>query len=367
MEFKAKKFKKILRMTQDELHDSVMGFLNGCYDYVFESDKFIYAEGSIPVLLVAHLDTVHKNLPTNIVHDPWEKFMWSPQGIGGDDRCGVYAIKEILNDGYRPHILFTHDEEIGAIGASQAVRLMNCPKINYMIELDRRGVNDAVFYSCENKEFQEYVTNFGFTKQTGSFSDICKLSDAWDVASVNLSIGYLNEHSTSEYISINAMMNTAKKVENMLDDAAENPKAFAYEKYVFKYNYNYIPKHSYYNAEEIDEDDEYDTDEYYYNGYYYSGNKYKPSGVLEEIEEAQTANEKSSVEDNILGRTLTFDDINTDMMDLGFYGMCDIDFKPEEGCIVFTSSVTEQTVQIDFEVIGRNEDGEDFLWITEIN
>ena len=246
------KFKKLLKMEDLTLKMLVQKYLLKMGYEPQWRDGYVYAKGDIPVLLVAHMDTVHKIKPTEIYYDPTEDVMWSPQGIGGDDRCGVYAIFEILKT-HKPHVLFTEDEEVGGIGARKATETLNKPKVNFMIELDRRGIKDCVFYDCDNQEFHEYIQKFGFEKAWGTFSDICKLSDAWDIASVNLSIGYNREHTTSEIIYPNVMKLTINKVRQILDDAKKNKKFFKYDKKVYQYK-------TYYYGNTIYDYDDWDWD-----------------------------------------------------------------------------------------------------------
>ena len=37
--------------------------------------------------------------------------MISPDGLGADDRAGVFMIMNIVKAGFRPHVIFTTDEE----------------------------------------------------------------------------------------------------------------------------------------------------------------------------------------------------------------------------------------------------------------
>ena len=69
----------------------------------------------------------------------------SPQGIGGDDRAGVYMILEIIKQA-NCHVLFCEDEEIGDIGAKKFVKSNMPLPVYYIIELDRQRHNDAVYY-----------------------------------------------------------------------------------------------------------------------------------------------------------------------------------------------------------------------------
>ena len=228
-----KAFKKILRKNQMELKKLVELYLKRQNYNPIVGDGFVYAIGDIPILLVAHMDTVHITSPSNIFFDPYEKVLWSPQGIGGDDRCGVFAILKLLKK-YKPYVLFTEDEEKGGIGAYKAVSQIVKPNVNFIIEIDRRGSNDCVFYDCENQEFQEYIESFGFKTAIGTFSDICTLSDEWDIASVNLSSGYYNEHTRYEYIKLDDLEKTINRVAEILED--ENSKYYDYQQKKYVWN-----------------------------------------------------------------------------------------------------------------------------------
>ena len=97
-----------------------------------------------------------------------------------------------------------------------------------MIQLDRKGSNDCVFYQCANGKFIKYIETFGFAEAIGSFSDISFLMPAWQVCGVNLSIGYREEHSVSETLNVHWMFQTIKKVEKMLDCAEIDPLNFEF-------------------------------------------------------------------------------------------------------------------------------------------
>ena len=114
------------------------------------------------------------------------------EGLGADDRAGVFAIIQILRKKYRPYVLFTTDEEMGGYGAHIFVEAHPvAPNIKYMIELDRAGERDCVFYECENFTFMDYVESFGFKQAIGSFTDISIIMPEWEIAGVNLSGSYI--------------------------------------------------------------------------------------------------------------------------------------------------------------------------------
>ncbi|MEG0153725.1 MAG: M28 family peptidase, partial [Cellulosilyticaceae bacterium] len=159
-------FKSILGCRQGGLKKSMEEFLVKLYGKksVIIEKEYIVAIGDIPVGLVAHLDTVHKTPAYQVFYDKDENVLWSPQGLGADDRAGVYAIVELLTRDYKPTVIFTTDEEKGGLGASALVSDFPKPpfEVNYLIELDRQGGNDSVFYECANQDFERYINRFGF-------------------------------------------------------------------------------------------------------------------------------------------------------------------------------------------------------------
>ena len=232
---------QICQLKQINLWKTMCEYLKTTHKNVKYTKEYIYAEGDIPVALVAHLDTVFATPPEDIYYDSRKGVIWSPDGLGADDRAGVFMILKIIKAGYRPHVIFTTDEEKGGVGASQLVLVEKKPpfkKLKYIIQLDRRGVNDCVFYDCDNKKFTKYVESFGFVENMGSFSDISIICPAWKVAGVNLSVGYENEHSYVETLHVNPLYATLQKVKKMLDAANDAPSfKFVPVKWYEKYYY----------------------------------------------------------------------------------------------------------------------------------
>lgn len=218
--------RRLLMMTQAELQKELVKFLEEIYPKRVVSTKhFIIAFGDIPVALCAHTDTVFKYPPTEIFWDREQRVVFGNFGLGADDRAGIYAIINILSAGYRPTVIFTADEEKGNLGAQVMTHLItkNPVELKYIIQLDRRGDNDCVFYDCWNEEFMNYIMQFGYEMALGSFSDISTICPAWDIAGVNLSIGYRDEHTYGERLYLNPLMRTIEKVEKMLEDIDNVP------------------------------------------------------------------------------------------------------------------------------------------------
>ncbi len=227
-------FTGILKLKQKTLLRFVEKFLSNYYpkENLIIKDSFIMAKGTIPIMLIAHLDTVFEVQPSLILYDQKQHLMWSPQGLGADDRAGVFSIIKIITKGYLPSVCFTTDEEIGGLGASDVITYFPNPITNlkYIIQLDRQGENDCVFYQCDNKDFREYVETYGFITAPGSYTDISFICPKWGIAGVNLSVGYFGEHSTREMLSTYYMYLTIQKVCKMLDDAKNIKTSFKYIK-----------------------------------------------------------------------------------------------------------------------------------------
>lgn len=205
----------ILCKTQPALKVSLQRELKRLRYKPVSRPGFLYATGTIPVLLVAHLDTVHKDPVRTICKSADENILMSPEGIGGDDRAGVYMILRLLRK-VHCHVLFCEDEECGGFGAEAFVRSGIKPDVNYIVELDRHGSNDAVFYDCANLEFTEYICSFGFVENFGSFSDISVIAPSLGIAAVNISSGYHNEHTKHEYINLVEVERNIRTIERML-------------------------------------------------------------------------------------------------------------------------------------------------------
>ncbi len=232
-------FFDIVKLKQHELKQQLHAELRKHYD---QSDikfcrGFLYAEGDIPVMVVAHLDTVHRKPVETVCVSDDGRYVMSPQGIGGDDRCGVYIILQLLERyGIKPYVLFTEDEEVGGIGARMFTKSTFMPDLKYIIEFDRRGDNDAVFYDCDNPAFTAFVETFGFREEYGSFSDISYIAPHLKAAAVNLSSGYFNEHTLHEMVDLVAVEDIIKRGAKLVM-AHDTVSAYEYIEHV------YVPKH----------------------------------------------------------------------------------------------------------------------------
>jgi len=251
--------KKIIRMSKKNLFDFLEIELAQVYKNIDTNEKlrnFLFCEGEEPVMVVAHLDTVFegflKSSLTNSINDLWgiydfhqktiklkeiyhdqvQGVMWSPDGLGADDRVGVFMILSLVRAGARPSILFTTDEESGSTSgydfALQYKHKFQNYGIKYLMELDRSGVNDCVFYNCDNPDFTKYIEGYGFKTGTGSFTDISVICPIIKTAGVNLSVGYWNEHSETEMIDLFTMSKNFDIIYKMIKDSKKIKKVYKF-------------------------------------------------------------------------------------------------------------------------------------------
>lgn len=213
----------ILRHTQESLMNALV---HRFPDAIYQEGDYLLVPGDIPIMLVAHVDTVHKEPVRDICTSRGGEILMSPQGIGGDDRCGVYALLKLAecDDTHHPWLLFCCDEEVGGLGSDGfAIDYQNgclpfdeLMDLKMIIELDRKGNNDAVYYDCGNTDLEDYFTCLGWKTEFGSFTDICHIAPVLGVAAVNLSVGYYNQHTEGEYICLSDLTNTIQRVKQII-------------------------------------------------------------------------------------------------------------------------------------------------------
>lgn len=232
-------------------------------DVIF-TDDYILCKGEAPIIFCAHMDTVKRDEVKIIISDKEKGFITSPNLLGGDDRCGVYTLLNlIVYSKIKPWVIFTTDEEIGCVGANKAVKEIKksyLEGVKLMVEIDRRGSNDCVFYQCDNKDFHTWIqNNTGYVKTTGSSSDCRVLGKDWDIASVNLSAGYYNEHTKYEYVVVKELCRTIETCFKLLNLSMkeETPK-FDYQPTSYYGNNSYIGKNYHYRDNYNKKNDGYD-------------------------------------------------------------------------------------------------------------
>lgn len=178
-----------------------------CQEQKGEYGFFVPKGDALPLLLVAHVDTVRRGMEPIALQKKHGIIRNRLGVLGGDDRAGMYIISRLLEAmPVKPYVLLTFGEESGGIGARSFVEsdLLKdyLDDINLFIEYDRRGVNEFVSYCEIPLDLANLMEESGFSQGYGSFSDVDILTRDYHTAHVNISAGYFNEHTSMEYISL---------------------------------------------------------------------------------------------------------------------------------------------------------------------
>ncbi len=195
-------------------------------------ERFLYVRGhrSNKVLLVAHADTFWDreygldpgpineiSIENGEIRAVNDKF-----GLGADDRAGCAMLWLLRDLGHS--LLVTNGEEHGQAGSfwlkNHNKRIYD--EINrdhqFVIQLDRRNGRDFKCYDVGTDEFRSYVAEkTGYTEPDRRFTtDIVTLCH--EIAGVNLSVGYHNEHRENEYLNIAEWGHTLNVVREWLSE-----------------------------------------------------------------------------------------------------------------------------------------------------
>lgn len=180
----------------------------------------IYAKGTFPVLLAAHMDTWFRNPITKIIQEGNK--LSSPQGIGGDDRCGIYMVLELVKEFHCSVLLSTYEEVFDSYSGSvyDFINSEYRPKsldVDYVMEFDEPGKDGVVYYEIGNRAFEKFIEQDGYFTRHDSDgqTDIRFITVAYNLAGVNIPCGYYCNHFEDEYINFDeteASLNVARKI-----------------------------------------------------------------------------------------------------------------------------------------------------------
>ncbi len=224
----------LLSSPTKEVRDFIINFFEDEGVEVDVSDLSVVVNKSVAkdnIILVSHYDIVHDQENYRRVKAS-EGVLTSPDGLGADDRAGVWSLLMIYkylkenSPDLMPVFVFTDEEEEGCYGAEEVSELYDLSDANFLIELDRANSNDCVFYNDEPETFIRYIEKFGFERAIGTGSDIKVLGNAWNLCSTNLSVGYYNSHKPDEYLVLCELYSTVEKVVRILRENSRFPRKF---------------------------------------------------------------------------------------------------------------------------------------------
>lgn len=130
------------------------------------------------------------------------------QGLGADDKNGIYICLELLKAEPILKCVFFVQEEIGCIGS------LNCnmnffKDCKYVLQCDRKGNSDIIYetYYTELCKYdfisENLLQKYGYSPNIGLMTDVETLKDlGLGVSCCNISCGYYNPHTKYEYTNL---------------------------------------------------------------------------------------------------------------------------------------------------------------------
>lgn len=220
--------------------------INGNYFFTIGNSRTIFA---------SHLDTACKDqVDVSHVFDGDIIRTDKKSILGADDKAGVTILLWMMKHNIPGTYYFFIGEEVGCIGSSAASKDVETFK-NYdrIISFDRRGTDSVITYqsmsrTCSDEfanalasEINKYGTNLSYkTDDTGVYTDSAEFTKVIPECT-NLSVGYYNEHTTSEHQNITHLHNLAlaclcinwEKLPTKRDPLKDEFKSYSYNRYSY--------------------------------------------------------------------------------------------------------------------------------------
>jgi hypothetical protein len=178
-----------------------------------------YKETGVNVLLNAHYDVRQPN------HRPFAEqdgIVKGNNGLGADDRAGIYALLKIIETVDVKYILLTDSEEIQARGCNAFLKKHgNDLKPNFVFTIDNENGMIYNMGSSNNSLFKKFIEDYGFMnvpQRQGWSSEINYICPVLGCSGANVSAGYLNEHRKDELLNLEWLLFTVTQGERLLKD-----------------------------------------------------------------------------------------------------------------------------------------------------
>lgn len=187
-------------------------------------EKNVLNEDGLYPTYVAHIDTVHSIIPDDKgrlkaieIDDAWigmNTVSMDFSGIGGDDKCGIWAALMVLKFFNKVKIAFFHSEEMGCVGSGEA-DVSFFDDSSFVLQTDRRGfgeftttimgtdMGDSDFFNDFSAKWEENGLNSYEKLQSvdGGMTDVWQLRVLGvECPCANVASGYYRPHSKDEFI-----------------------------------------------------------------------------------------------------------------------------------------------------------------------
>lgn len=206
--------------------------------------------------LASHIDQVqdHHSKDFKVFEYNGDVFAWSAksheqQGLGADDKNGIFICLELLKKFDVMKVAFFVGEEVGCKG-SRAVDLEFFKDCRFIVEPDRRGGDDLITEMSVGKVCSDdFIAatgykEFGYKFARGTITDVGELVERGvGISCLNLSCGYYDAHTDNEMTILDELENCLALVSNIVENCTD-VYPFKYEPYDYggyngRFNYGY--------------------------------------------------------------------------------------------------------------------------------
>ena len=191
-------------------------------------------ESECYICLTCHLDTVYvikKNFQIIVDQTKYSaKAGNEKNGVGGDDKCGIFAILQLLQSSTMPFkAVFFVDEKQNRTGANK-IDISFFNDVGFLIAIDRQGKSDMVttlnFKDITiNDNIRDYLMpiarKYGYMETGGKMSNVFTIQSRLKkkaVSAINISCGFFNPISNDEFIEQTALENCIKFISELLQE-----------------------------------------------------------------------------------------------------------------------------------------------------
>jgi putative aminopeptidase FrvX len=210
--------------------------------YATKQESKELPEGFYFPCVISHTDTVHGlndiNIREEMLPNAQKEIKLSykaydndgtPTGIGGDDKCGVFACLTLLKELPYVKAAFFVSEETGCHGSMKADSTF-FENVGYGIQFDAPE-NWMITEKCFGQVLFDRETEFFdacdevLTEGMGNrmrymvhpYTDVYALRGKFDFSCINFSIGYYQYHTTHEYVVVEDVINGIDMGKKMID------------------------------------------------------------------------------------------------------------------------------------------------------
>jgi hypothetical protein len=212
--------------------------------YATKQESSVIPEDFYFPCVVSHTDTVHDICNINIdeeqLYNAQGELKLSlkaydnsgdPTGIGGDDKCGVFACLTLLKELPYLKAAFFVSEETGCHGSKKAKEEF-FKNVGYAIQFDAPENwmitekcfgqvlfdRDSDFFQACDKVLTEGMIKEDMQYMVHPYTDVYALRGKFDFSCINFSIGYYDYHTRNEYVVVEDVFNGIEMGRRMISE-----------------------------------------------------------------------------------------------------------------------------------------------------